>query len=124
METTDLTTVTLRNIRADIATLDATLNATLDAALHAVREDLDNRVTRGEFRDAIAGLGGRISELSERMDRTHTRLVENDVRAISAHHELQLTLSRLTDFLDAHGDLAPRIDRCEQDISDLKQRVL
>lgn len=124
METTDLTTVILRNIRADIATLDAKLNAKLDTELHAVREALDKRVTREEFRDAIAGLGGRISELSERVDRTHTRLVENDLRAITAHHELQITLSRLTDFLDAHGDLAHRTERCEQDIADLKQRVL
>jgi chromosome segregation ATPase len=124
METTDLTTVILRSIRADIAALDTKLNAKIDTELRAVREELDKRVTREEFRDAIAGLGGRMSELSERVDRTHTRLVENDVRAINAHHELQLTLSRLTDFLDAHGDLTPRVDRCEQDIGDLKQRVL
>lgn len=128
MDTTDLTTIILRDIRDDIAKLDAKLNARLDtelakldakfdAKLDAVHEELEKRVTRDEFRGAMSVLG-------ERMDRIHTRLVENDVRAITAHHELQVTLSRLTEYLDAHGGLEIRVGQCEQDITDLKSRVL
>ena len=70
METTDLTAAILRNVRDDIAKLDAKL----DSEIAAVRRDLQNCVTRDEFRTVM-------SLLDDRVDRIHARLIENDLRA-------------------------------------------
>jgi hypothetical protein len=37
------------------------------------------------------------------MDRLHARLIENDLRATTAHHETQRSLARLMDFIDARA---------------------
>ena len=116
METTDLTITILQNIRNDLAKLEAKLDAKLDSELAAVRREMQNFVTRDEFRETI-----RI--LDERIDRMHARLVESDVRAMTAHQELQGTLTQIMSYLGGHGSLEARVDRCEQDIIDLKERV-
>lgn len=123
METTDLATTILRNIRSDIAKLDAKidgigakLDAKIDVEIAAVRNDLQNCVTRDEFRATMSLLDGRI-------DRMHARLVENDLRATTAHQELQATLNQMMTYFGAQGSLEVRVDRCERDIVDLKERV-
>jgi chromosome segregation ATPase len=116
METTDLTTTILRNIRDDIEKLDARLNAKIDSEIAAVRRDLQNCVTRDEFRTTM-------SLLDERIDRIHARLIENDLRSTTAHQELQATLNQMMTYFGAHGSLEVRVDRCERDIVDLKERV-
>jgi chromosome segregation ATPase len=128
METTDLTTKILQNIRDDIARLEATvdgkidrlearLDAKIDSEIAAVRRDMQKLVTRDEFRETIRFL-------DERIDRMHARLVENDVRATAAHQDLQATLGQIMTYLGGHGSLEARVDRCERDIVDLKERVL
>jgi chromosome segregation ATPase len=116
METTDLTTAILRNIRDDIAKLDAKLEAKIDSEIASVRKDLQSCVTRDEFRVTMSLLDGRI-------DRMHARMVENDLRATTAHQELQATLNQMMAYFGAQGSLEVRIDRCERDIVDLKERV-
>ena len=78
METTDLTTVILRNI---------------------------------------------MSLLDDRIDRMHGRMIEHDLRATTAHQELQATLNQMMTYFDAQGSLVVRVDRCERDIVDLKERI-
>jgi len=124
METTDLTTKILQNIRDDITklegkidTLEAKLEGKIDSEIAAVRRDMQKLVTRDEFRETIR-------VLDERIDRMHTRLVENDVRATAAHQDLQATLGQIMTYLSGHGSLEARVDRCERDIIDLKERVL
>jgi chromosome segregation ATPase len=146
METTDLTTKILQNIRDDITKLEAKLDgkidkleakldgkidkfeakldseidkfeAKLDSEIAAVRKDMQKLVTRDEFRETIR-------VLDERIDRMHARLVENDVRATAAHQDLQATLGQIMTYLGGHGSLEARVDRCERDIIDLKERVL
>jgi chromosome segregation ATPase len=138
METTGLTTTLLQNIRNDLATLEAKLDgridkldgridkldgridkleAKLDSDLAAVRRDLQNFVTRDEFRETTR-------LLDQRIDRMHAQLVENDVRMTIAHQETQATLAQIMTYLGGHGSLEARVDRCERDIIDLKERVL
>jgi chromosome segregation ATPase len=112
METTDLTAAILRNVRDDIAKLDAKL----DSEIAAVRRDLQNCVTRDEFRTAM-------SLLDDRVDRIHARLIENDLRATTAQQELQATLNQMMTYFGAQGSLEVRVDCCERDIVDLKERV-
>ena len=138
METTDLTTKILQNIRDDITKLETKLDARidkleakldgkidkletkldgkLDSEIAAVRRDMQKLVTRDEFRETIR-------VLDERIDRMHARLVENDVRATAAHEDLQATLGQIMTYLGGHGSLEARVDRCERDIVDLKERV-
>jgi chromosome segregation ATPase len=116
METTDLTTAILRNIRDDIAKLEAKLDSKLNSEIAAVRRDLQNCVTRDEFRTAM-------SLLDDRVDRIHARLIENDLRATTAQQELQATLNQMMTYFGAQGSLEVRVDRCERDIVDLKERV-
>jgi chromosome segregation ATPase len=116
METPDLTTTILQNIRDDIAKLDAKLNAKLDSEIAAVRRELQNCVTRNEFCTTM-------SLLDERIDRMDARLIENDLRATTAHQELQATLNQMMTYFGAQTSLEARVDRCERDIVDLKERV-
>lgn len=117
MQTMDLTTTILRNIRDDIAKLDTKLNAKIDTEIAAVHRDLQNCVTRDEFRGAMR-------LLDDRIDRVHTRLIENDLRATTAQQELQATLNQMMTYFGAQGSLEVRVDRCERDIIDIKERVL
>jgi len=117
METTDLTPILLRNLRGDIARFDAKLEKVESSLRDEVRALQADCATREELHDAVAGL-------HERIDRVHARLVENDVRAVTSHHELQITLTRIGDYLDAHGGLEARVGVCERDIADLRHRVV
>ncbi len=149
METTDLTTKILQNIRDDMTKLEAKLDgridkldgridkldgridkldgkidklevkleAKIDSEIAAVRRDMQKLATRDEFRATIR-------VLDERIDRMHARLIENDVRATAAHQDLQATLGQIMTYLGGHGSLEARVDRCERDIIDLKERVL
>jgi septation ring formation regulator EzrA len=132
METTDLTLSILQNIRTDIAKLEAKhdarfdrIDARLDA--HDARFDAhDDRFQRIEFGmhellGAVLSVDGRCDRLYERL---HEKLVESNVRMTTAHQELQDTLHQLMSHLGQHGSLAARIDPCERDIIDLKERVL
>jgi len=117
-ETPEITTAILRTIRDDLVALKGSvaslevkftdLEVKFETRLHeeisAVRRDMSAFATR----DMIV-------LIDARMDRLHARLVENDVRATTAHHETQRSLARLMDFIDAQSGLEGRIERCELD---------
>jgi hypothetical protein len=51
------------------------------------------------------------------------RIVESEVRTATAITDLHGTLREVLDVLRDQHDLRPRVDRCERDIGDIKQRL-
>jgi len=51
------------------------------------------------------------------------RIVESEVRTAAAITDLHGTLREVLDVLRDQHDLRPRVDRCERDIGDIKQRL-
>jgi peptidoglycan hydrolase CwlO-like protein len=92
------------------------LETELRIEVRVVREDLQQRIGRGELDMAIRAV-------HERMDRIYGQLVESDLRATAAHEELQATVHQIMSSLGTYGSLETRVDRCERDIVDLKERV-
>jgi len=116
MDTTDLTPILLRNLRADIVKLKTELKAELDARFEVVHRELDRRVTSEEFHDAMLAL-------NKSLERTHARVVDADMRAFTAQRENQIILGRIQEHLDARYGLEDRVARCEDDIAALKDHT-
>ena len=133
MDTTDLTLTILRNIREDIARLSTRFDgleprfsrletrfnehdARNEVEFAALRKALDNYVTQPQFATAM-----RLSE--ERFERMHAQMADSNARVFASMQELQDTVHLIMQSLGQHGSLAARVDRCEQDIIDLKDRV-
>jgi chromosome segregation ATPase len=120
METNDLTLAILQNIRDDIARLDSKFETRfdkVDARLDKVEARLDGHDQK--FIEVIAVIG----HMDRRIDRLHDRIVENDLRWTTNQHELQRTLEQIMVHLGAQTRLEERVERCERDIVDLKDRV-
>ena len=66
--------------------------------------------------DGIAGLREQFGEL------TH-RVVEAEVRTATAVSDLAVDVRALTALLREQHDLRPRVERCEQDIRELRAAV-
>ena len=116
MDTTDITTTILQNLRNDVARVEAKLDdkvAKLDDKVDELRNELKYYATREQLNSAV-------SLLDQRIDRLYMKVVENDVR----QQNMQRTLDRMMYILEAKSTLEGRVDRCELDIVDLKQRVL
>ena len=90
METTDITIKILQNLQGDVAELKSDVTglksdvAELKSGVARLETRLETQIqnVRVELRTTGA-------LLDERMDRLHTRLIENDLRATTAHHETQ-----------------------------------
>ena len=140
MDTTDLTLTILRNIREDIAKLSSRfdglesrfdgLEFRFDGLESRVKEqDIKNEVRFADLHRALENCVSqrqfssvmRLSE--ERFERMYAMMVENNTRVMASHQELQDTVHQIMVSLGQHGSLAARVDRCEQDIVDLKDRV-
>jgi chromosome segregation ATPase len=89
--------------------------------LKDIRQEL--RETRTELKGEIGGLREEIRNTNTRVDALSDRVVESEVRVATAVTDLHGTVRELTDMLRAQHDLRPRVDRCERDISDIKQRL-
>jgi ubiquinone biosynthesis protein UbiJ len=81
-----------------------------------LRGALETCVTQQPFTTAM-----RLSD--ERFERLHAAMVETNTRVLIGQQELQDTVHQIMQSLGQHGSLAARVDRCEQDIIDLKDRV-
>jgi chromosome segregation ATPase len=93
----------------------------VETQLGSVETQLDKLVVwtfelRGEMR-------GGFQRLDDRMDRLHSHLAETTARLTAQHDDLQATLHQMMAFMGQHGALASRIDACERDIIDLKERA-
>ncbi len=106
MESTDVTIEVLKGIRQDIHELGSRIDGT-NERLDALREETNERL------DAT----------NERLDTMSRRIVESEVRTSTAIADLAGTVREMTAVLRAANELRPRLERCEQDIADIKRRV-
>ena len=113
MEPTDITIEILKDIRAEVRKTNGRLDQTND------RLDLAN--------GRLDQMGGKLDQTNERIDTMREelsrRIVESEIRTSTAITDLAGTVHELTDVLRATHDLRPRVERCEQDISELKRRL-
>ena len=72
-------------------------------------------------------MSGQLGETNEGVDTMREelsrRIVESEIRASAAMTDLAGRVHELTDVLRASHDLRPRLERCEQDIVELKRRL-
>ena len=99
MQPTDITIEILKDIRS---------------AIGQTNERLDSTIER------LDSTNGRIDSLRDELSR---RIVESDIRTSTAITALAGTVSDMTDVLRASHDLRPRVERCEQDIVEIKRRL-
>ena len=113
MRSTNVTVELLKGIRTDMQGMRDELRTTreeLRDELRGTREEL-----RAELRDTREELSGRIDQLT-------WRVVESEIRTATAMTDLAGTVRDMTGVLRAQSDLRPRVERCEQDIADIKKR--
>jgi hypothetical protein len=105
-KTTDITVTILREIRDEVRKT----NERVDVLTERV-DVLTGRVDAvGDRFDTVAGDLGR-------------RIVESEIRTATALTELAGTVREMTGLLRAQGDLRPRVERCEQDIADIRRSL-
>jgi len=94
---------------------DARFDA-VDNSLETLGAAVQRCVTREEFAMTMR-------LVDERHERMYALIVDNNARTTAAHLELQDTVHQIMQSLGQHGSLAARVDRCEQDIIDIKDRL-
>jgi len=106
MEPTDITIEILKDIRSAIGQTNERLDSAIER-LDSTNERLDST-------------NERIDSLRDELSR---RIVESEIRTSTAITALAGTVSDMTDVLRASHDLRPRVERCEQDIVEIKRRL-
>ena len=106
MEPTDLTIEILRSIRDEVVKTNARLDQT-NARLDQTNARLDQTNTRLETMN----------------DELGPRIVESEMRTVTAITELAGTMREMTSLLRGQNDLRPRVEKCEQEIGELKRRI-
>ncbi len=75
---------------------------------------------RLRLRSGVDATNDRLDTLREELSR---RIVESEVRTATALTDLAGTVREMTAHLKGQHDLKPRVERCEQDIAELKARL-
>jgi len=113
METTDITIEILKGIRQDLRDLGGRIDGT--------NARIDGTNTRIEGTNArIDSTNTRIEEMRDELSR---RIVESEIRTSTAIADLAGTVREMTSMLRASNELRPRVERCENDIAEIKRRV-
>jgi uncharacterized protein Yka (UPF0111/DUF47 family) len=99
MEPTDITIEILRGIRQGVEDTNARIDET------------NKRV------DAFR------SELKDEISQLSRRVVESEVRTATAITDLHGTLREVRDMLREDLSLRPRLERCENDIDEIRRRL-
>lgn len=80
-----------------------------------------------DIRAGIEKTNERVDSLREdtnaRLDLLSRRIVESEVRTSTAIVNLAGTVREMTTVLRTQSDLRPRVERCERDIEELRQRT-
>jgi chromosome segregation ATPase len=87
----------------------------------AILKDIRDEVRRTN--DRLDGTNERIDQTNERLDKLERRVVESEIRTSTAITELAGTVRDMTQVLRASHDLRPRVERCEQDIAEIKRSI-
>jgi hypothetical protein len=86
--------------------------------------DLTIEILRS-IRDEVKQTNTRIDSTNTRLDALReelsARIVASEIRTATAITDLAYTVREMTGVLRAQNDLRPRVDRCEQDIAELKR---
>lgn len=86
------------------------------------------------IRDEGRKTNERLDQTNQRLDQTNhhlvqlgedlsQRIVESEMRTATAITDLAGTVRELVSVLRTNNDLRPRLERCEQEIATLKQRL-
>lgn len=89
-------------------------------------KDLTIEILEG-IRDEGRKTNERLNETNERLERLRDevtrRIVESELRTVTAITALAGNLQELTSHLEATTELRPRVERCEEEIAALKRRL-
>jgi hypothetical protein len=80
------------------------------------------RSIRDEVRQTNARLDQTNSGIESLREELSRRIVESELRTATAIVELAGSVREMTGVLRTSADLRPRVERCEKDISDLRER--
>jgi hypothetical protein len=87
----------------------------------------DIRAAIGDTNERLEGTNDRLDQTNARIDllrdELSRRIVESEIRTSTAITALAGTVVDMTEILRAAHDLRPRVERCEQDIVELKRRL-
>jgi chromosome segregation ATPase len=109
----DLSVQILREIRDAVRETNARIDdvkSELSARIDGTNARVDSTNTR------IDGTNARLEELSR-------RIVESEIRTATAITDLHGTVREVVTLLRDQHDLRPRLQRCEEQIADLQQRL-
>ena len=84
--------------------------------------NLSTRILK-EIRDEVRRTNERLDTTNERLDAVAERITESELRTATALTDLATTVRDLTALLRTQSDLRPRVERCERDIAELRQRI-
>ena len=93
--------------------------------LRGIRDDIrDVHGGLGRVESAIRETNVRVDHLAAELlatrDELSRRIVESEVRTASALTDLAGSVREMTGVLRAQHDLRPRVEKCEQDIAELR----
>lgn len=110
MESTELTIEILKSIRDEIKDTKTTLSARIDQT-NGRLDQMSGRIDQ---------TNGRLDEMREELS---TRIVHSEIRTATAITELAGTVREMTSVVRASVEMRPRIERCEEDIRELRDRL-
>src|SRR5262245_36289790 len=100
--------------------------------LKSLRDEM--KQTREQLSERIDSTNSRLDTTNTRLDTTNARLeamheelsqriVHSEIRTATAIAELAGTVREMTQVLRSSAELRPRVERCENDISELRTRI-
>jgi len=110
MDPTDITIEILKGIRDEVKQTNTRLDS--------MRGELSGRID--SLHDEVKQTNTRIDSMRDELSH---RIVASEVRTATAIADLAYATREMTDVLRSQHDLRPRLDRCEHDITALKQHV-
>jgi hypothetical protein len=113
----------LRRDREAVAILETSMDSS-DITMQLLAQIRDEiRTTRGELGAEIRKTNLRLDQTNLRLERLEQRVVASEIRVATALTEVAGTVREVRDRLDDRLELRDRVERCEHDIADLKQRL-
>src|SRR5438105_74754 len=86
-----------------------------------IRDEI--RVTRSELKAKISATNQRLDQTNERLERVERRQVESEMRITTELVAVRGATQDVHALLRDRFDLRDRVDKCERDIGEIKQRL-